>query len=70
MSHFKVNEKDLFFILKNQLNYGSLCRLDRYRELDEETLDLLVKEALKFARTEIAPLQEIGEKWGVVLETG
>jgi alkylation response protein AidB-like acyl-CoA dehydrogenase len=70
MSHFKVNEKDLFFILKNQLNYGSLCRLDRYRELDEETLDLLVKEALKFARTEIAPLQEIGEKWGVVLENG
>jgi 3-(methylthio)propanoyl-CoA dehydrogenase len=68
MSHFKVNEKDLFFILKNQLNYGSLCRLDRYRELDEETLDLLVNEAVKFARTEIAPLQEIGEKWGVVLE--
>jgi alkylation response protein AidB-like acyl-CoA dehydrogenase len=68
MSHFKVNENDLFFILKNQLNYGSLCKLDRYRELDEETLDLLVKEALKFARTEIAPLQEIGEKWGVVLE--
>ena len=70
MSHFKVNENDLFFILKNQLNYGSLCKLDRYRELDEETLDLLVKEALKFARTEIAPLQEIGEKWGVVLDNG
>ena len=70
MSHFKVNEKDLFFILKSQLNYGSLCRLDRYRELDEETLDLLVNEAVKFARTEIAPLQEIGEKWGVVLENG
>ena len=70
MSHFKVNENDLFFILKNQLNYGSLCKLDRYRELDEETLDLLVKEALKFSRTEIAPLQEIGEKWGVVLENG
>ena len=70
MSHFKVNEDDLFFILKHQLNYGSLCKLDRYRELDEETLDLLVKEALKFARTEIAPLQEIGENWGVVLENG
>jgi 3-(methylthio)propanoyl-CoA dehydrogenase len=70
MSHFKVKEADLFFILKNQLHYGSLCKLDRYRELDEDTLDLLVKEALKFARTEIAPLQEIGEKWGVVLENG
>ncbi len=70
MSHFKANEDDLFFILKNQLHYGDLCKLERYRELDEETLDLLIKEALKFARTEIAPLQEIGEKWGVVLEDG
>ncbi len=70
MSHFKVNEKDLFFILKNQLHYGSLCKLDRYRELDEETLDLLVNEAVKLAGTEIAPLQEIGEKWGVVFENG
>jgi len=70
MAHFKVNEKDIFFILKEQLNYGSLCELERYRELDEETLDMLVTEAVKFARTEIDPLQEIGEKWGVHYEDG
>ena len=70
MEHFKVNEKDVFFILKNQLNYGSLCKLDRYRELDEDTLDMLVTEAVKFARAEIEPLQEIGEQWGVVFEEG
>ena len=70
MGHFKVNEKDLFFILKDQLNYGSLCELDRYCELDEETLDMLVNEALKFAKGEIESLQEIGEKWGVVYENG
>ncbi len=70
MAHFKVNEKDIFFILKEQLNYGSLCELERYRELDEETLDMLVTEAVKFARTEIDPLQEIGETWGVRFEDG
>ena len=70
MGHFKINEKDLFFILKDQLNYGSLCSLERYRELDEETLDMLVQEALKFARGVVEPLQEIGEKWGVVYEEG
>ena len=70
MEHFKVNEKDVFFILKDQLNYGSLCKLDRYRELDEDTLDMLVTEAVKFARAEIEPLQEIGEQWGVVFEEG
>ncbi len=70
MGHFLVNEKDLFFILKEQLNYGRLCELERYRELDEDTLDMLVTEAVKFARTEIDPLQEIGEKWGVRFENG
>jgi hypothetical protein len=70
MEHFKVNEKDVFFILKNQLNYGSLCELDRYRELDEDTLDMLVTEAVKFAMAEIDPLQEIGEQWGVLFEEG
>ena len=70
MGHFKINEKDLFFILKDQLNYGSLCSLARYRELDEDTLDMLVQEAIKFAHGVVEPLQEIGEKWGVVYEEG
>jgi alkylation response protein AidB-like acyl-CoA dehydrogenase len=68
MGHFKVNEKDIFFILKEQLNYGSLCEFERYRELDEETLDMLVTESIKFAKGMIEPLQEIGEKQGVVFE--
>ena len=70
MGHFRLNEKDVFFILKEQLSYGSLCELDRYRELDEDTLDMLVTEAVKFAMAEIEPLQEIGEQWGVVFEEG
>ena len=70
MGHFKINEKDPLFILKDQLNYGSLCRLERYQELDEETLDMLVTEAIKFAKGVVEPLQEIGERWGVQLENG
>jgi alkylation response protein AidB-like acyl-CoA dehydrogenase len=70
MSHFKVEERDLFFILKEQLGYGSLCSLERYRELDEETLDLTLTEAIRFARGVVAPLQEIGERWGTPFEKG
>jgi alkylation response protein AidB-like acyl-CoA dehydrogenase len=70
MTHFKVNEDDLFFILKNQLDYGRLGRLERYRELDEDTLDMTIREAAKFARGVVSPLQEIGEKWGVRFENG
>ncbi len=68
MGHFKVNRKDCFFILKNQLHYGSLCSLDRYKGLTEKTLDMVVNEAIDFAMGVIDPLQEIGEERGVVFE--
>ena len=70
MPHFKVNQKDIFFILKEQLNYGSLCSLERYEGLNEKTLDMLVTEAISFARGALDPLQDIGEKWGVKFENG
>ncbi len=70
MSHLKLNEKDIFFILKEQLNYGDLCKLEKYSEFDEEVLDMTVTQAIKFAKSEIAPLQEIGEKWGAKYEDG
>jgi 3-(methylthio)propanoyl-CoA dehydrogenase len=70
MGSFKVNQKDLFFILKDQLNYGSLCELPRYRDLNEKTLDLLVTEAIRFAKGVVDPLNEIGETQPVRFENG
>jgi len=70
MGHFKVNKKDIFFILKHQLKYGSLCLLERYRDLNEKMFDMVVNEALNLAQGFVDPLQEIGEKWGVKFEGG
>ena len=70
MGHFKINQKDILFILKEQLAYGNLCRLERYRSLNEKTLDMLVSEAVNFAKGVLDPLQEIGEAWGARLENG
>ena len=70
MTHFKINQKDIFFILKEQLGYGSLCSLKRYRSLTEETLDLMVTEAIRFAKKAVAPLNEIGEEQGIRYEKG
>ncbi len=61
MTQFLINMKDVFFILKDQLQYGELCRLERYRDLNEKTLDLLVNEALRFAQGVVAPLNELCE---------
>jgi hypothetical protein len=68
MEHYRVNPKDILFILKEQLNYGSLCSLDRYKDLNEKALDMVVTEAIKFAEGVLDPLQAIGEKWGVQLK--
>lgn len=70
MSHFKVNKKDVMFILKDQLDYGALCHMPRYRELNEKALDMLISEALSFAKNALSPLQEIGDRQGCVLEQG
>jgi len=70
MPHFKLNRKDIFFILKEQLDYASLCRLERYRDVNGKALDMLVTEAIGFARGVVDPLQEIGEHRGIRLENG
>ena len=70
MGHFKVNRKDIFFILKEQLDYGKLCELDRYRDLNEKTLDLLITEGLNFAKGVLDPLNEIGEEWDAKIDNG
>jgi hypothetical protein len=70
MPHFKVNLKDILFILNDQLNYGSLCDLPRYKGLNKKALDLTVNEASVFAKKVIDPLQEIGESKGVTFSGG
>jgi len=68
MTNFKVNLKDILFILNDQLNYGSLCALPRYKGLKAKTLDMVVNEAARFAKTVVDPLQAIGESKGVTFK--
>lgn len=68
MGHFKINSKDVMFILKEQLQYGRLCKLDRYSDQNEKVLDLLVKEAIEFAKGVLDPLNEVGETEGLKFE--
>lgn len=70
MGNLKINQKDLFFILKEQLDYGRLCELARYTDLNEKALDLLVTEALNFANGVVEPLNAIGEASPPRLENG
>jgi 3-(methylthio)propanoyl-CoA dehydrogenase len=68
MGHLKINARDVMFILKEQLNYGTLCELERYKDQNERTFDMLVKEAIGFAKGVVDPLNEVGEKVGLRFE--
>ncbi|MCP4683400.1 MAG: acyl-CoA dehydrogenase, partial [Desulfobacterales bacterium] len=70
MAQYLVNQKDVFFILKEQLNYGSLCELERYKDLNEKTLDMMVTEAISFAKGVVDPLSEIDETHNPKLSDG
>ena len=65
MEHYKVREQEILFVLKDQLNYGRLCRYDRYKDLTETAFDMVVKEAVNFAHGVIEPLLELSEDHGV-----
>ncbi len=68
MGSFKINSRDVMFILKEQLGYGRLCELPRYKDQNERTFDMLVKEAIEFAKGVVDPLNEIGETVGLRFE--
>ena len=62
MPDFKIDSRDVFFILKEQLDYGRLITLAPFRDLNEKSLDLLVNEAIRFAKGVLDPLNAINEK--------
>ncbi len=70
MTDFKVDPKDIFFILKEQLDYGRLCQLDAFRDLNEKTLDLLVNEVIRFAKGVLDPLNQAAEEQPLHFENG
>lgn len=67
---YKIREEDLLFILNEQLAYGDLCKYERYKELSPDTLDMLVEEAIKFAKGVLDPLQSVGEMDGAKFQNG
>ena len=70
MTDFKIDSKDVFYILKEQLDYAQLCKLDAFADLNEKTLDLLVNEAIRFAKGVLDPLNRIAEDTPLSFENG
>ncbi|BBO82680.1 acyl-CoA dehydrogenase [Desulfosarcina ovata subsp. sediminis] len=70
MTDFKIDTRDVFYILKEQLNYGTLCNLAPFADLNEKTLDLMVNEAIHFAKGVLDPLNQIAEETPLAFANG
>lgn len=59
-----VNRRDIDFILKEQIGYDQLVKLDTFKEFSGEMFDMIIDQALKFAQQEVAPINGTTDKEG------
>ncbi|MDP8255494.1 MAG: acyl-CoA dehydrogenase [Candidatus Alcyoniella australis] len=70
MSHYKVDERDVKFVLFEQLGIDKLCDLPAFAEHDPDMLKMVLDEALKLATNEVAVINEDSDKIGAKIEDG
>jgi acyl-CoA dehydrogenase len=67
---YKVDLDDVKFTLFDFLQAEALTALPRYREQSREIYEAVIDEAARFARNEVAPLNEKGDRVGVKIVDG
>ncbi len=67
---YKVDLEDIFFTAFDFLNTGQLTALPRFQGQTEDMYRSVVDEALKFAKNEIAPLNEKSDRIGCKVVNG
>jgi len=70
MANLLVDERDVKFVLYEQLKVEELCESERYTEFSKEMFDMVLEAATKLAEKEIAPTNADGDAKGVILENG
>ena len=70
MANLLVDERDVKFVLYEQLNIEELCQSEKYAEFSREMFDMVLDAAQKLAEKELAPTNRDGDAKGVVLENG
>ena len=55
MANLLVDERDVKFVLYEQLNIEELCEAERYSEMSREMFDMVLEAAQKLAEKELWP---------------
>lgn len=67
---YKVNERDVEFNLFDYLKIDSLVQSERFKDMDPQVFRAILLEGLKFAQTELAPLQKVGDDHPCYIKDG
>ena len=63
-----ADRRDVDFVLYEQLEVEDLQQTEKFGDMDKKFFDMVISEARNFAIKEILPLNEIGDREGLVFE--
>ena len=68
---FNVDTRDIKFVIFEQLNIeNNLLQLDKFKDFDTDTLDVIIEGLVNFAVNELAPTNRPGDEVGAVFKDG
>jgi alkylation response protein AidB-like acyl-CoA dehydrogenase len=70
MANLLVDERDVKFVLYEQLNLEELCEREKYSEMSREVFDMVLEAAIKLAEQDMWPTNADGDRTGVDLVDG
>lgn len=70
MANLLVDERDVKFVLYEQLDIEQLSNTAKYAEYSKEMYDMVLEQAWKLAENELAPANRKGDQEGCVYEDG
>jgi alkylation response protein AidB-like acyl-CoA dehydrogenase len=70
MANLLVNERDVQFVLYEQLKVQDICQMAKFGEFSPDVFDMVLDAARKLAENELWPVNADGDKIGVQLKDG
>ena len=65
-----LDQRDISFVIREWLPIGQLSESEKFADFDEETLDLMVQEGIRFAIEVVAPTRSESDREGCRMEDG
>ena len=70
MAQLIADQRDIKFVLYEQLEAEDLVKMDKYKDFNKKMFDMIITEARNFAIKEILPLNEEGDRIGLSFDNG